>query len=558
VVATPVGGSPPEALADHCEAAIGPPRIVEVVAGVRVAVGHDLANVAVVETGAGPVLIDAGSDPVRAQAMREALLGPDAPPVAALVYTHGHIDHVGGAAAWIGPDSQIWATDALPEEVARAYGVLREAEARRGARQFGRGVPDTTLPCSAIGPRPDLEAVVATGLRLPTHTFSGERVLEIGDVTLHLMAAPGETGDQLFVWLPDQGVLFAGDNVYRAFPNLYTLRGSRPRPVDEWIASIDRMRALSPRHLVPGHTAPVSGGAEVAAFLTDYRDAIQWVRDEVVRGLLRGEDLDAMAHRIALPPHLANAPHLQELYGQVDWSVRAIHGARVGWFDERPERLYALPDSEVARREVALMGGADALMAAAEAALAEGEAAWAVHLLAKLRRSGEVPSAGGPALESVFADALEVLGGTVANSNGRGWLLAEVAGLRSGGDEAALPRPPLDDALLRAIPLDAFFEGMAVRLDPGRAGDAHESVAFQFPDEGRRFVVTVRRGVAEVVAGDPLPGTPDPVATVVASGIAWRRLALGQEGALSALGRGDLQIEGSRAAFLRFIRMFDR
>jgi hypothetical protein len=44
-------------------------------------------------------------------------------------------------------------------------------------------------------------------------------------------ASPGETNDQLFVWYPDAKVLFAGDNFYRSFPNLYAIRGTPNRNI---------------------------------------------------------------------------------------------------------------------------------------------------------------------------------------------------------------------------------------------------------------------------------------------------------------------------------------
>ena len=160
---------------------------------------------------------------------------------------------------------------------------------------------------------------------MPTQTFSGSKTLDVGGTRIDLIEAHGETHDQLFVWLPEERVLMPGDNWYRSFPNLYTIRGSQPRPVDAWIDSLDRMRRLEPKILVPSHSGPVRGEQAVQDALRNYRDAIQWVRDAVVRGANAGEDVDTLANGIGLPPHLATEPALAELYGQVDWSVRAIY-----------------------------------------------------------------------------------------------------------------------------------------------------------------------------------------------------------------------------------------
>ena len=55
----------------------------------------------------------------------------------------------------------------------------------------------------------------------------------------------------VFVWLPDKKTLFPGDNFYRTFPNLYTIRGTPYRDLAGWVNSLDMMRYLEPEYLVP-------------------------------------------------------------------------------------------------------------------------------------------------------------------------------------------------------------------------------------------------------------------------------------------------------------------
>ena len=56
--------------------------------------------------------------------------------------------------------------------------------------------------------------------------------------------------------------------------------------------------------------------------------------------------------QISLPRHLRQQSALDELYGQIDWSVRAIYGNELGWFDGRAEDLYKLPKVEESGRSV--------------------------------------------------------------------------------------------------------------------------------------------------------------------------------------------------------------
>jgi alkyl sulfatase BDS1-like metallo-beta-lactamase superfamily hydrolase len=502
VVAPPLS----EDLDAHCRDAIGPPRVQDLGQGIRVAIGYDLANTILIETSAGNVVVDVSQSPARARQVRAAL-DPQGP-IVAVVLTHSHIDHVGGASVWVEEGTQVWATDAFNEHFLKQYGVFLPAERDRAARQFGMDVPMDALPCHALGARMDLNAALHSGVSLPTHTFSDAHTLVVGDTTLELVEAHGETHDQLFVYLPHARALLPGDNWYRAFPNLYTVRGSAPRDVRAWIASIDAMRALEPELLIPSHTAPVVGADAVQHELTVYRDAMQALRDGVIRSANAGVDLDTIARTVVLPPALASEPSLQELYGEVGWSVRAMYTNELGWFDGDPTHLY--PPDDVAWRTVELMGGAEVVRAEAERALAADDPAWALHLLGLLRDAGE---------RVELSAALTALAAQTANTNGRAYLLQTA--LEESGDASTLGEPVLPDSFVEQIPLDLIFEVMAskVRADP----DVHESLVVDLGDE--RVVLTVRNGICEVSAVR-LPGTPEPVATVVVSAEDWRRLAL--------------------------------
>lgn len=540
----------PPSLEAHCEEVVGPPRVEQPAPGVWVALGYDLANTVLIETSDGQVIVDTGMSPGRAAEARAALLARAPGRIAHVIYTHSHIDHVGGATAWVEAGTEVWATEALRGRFFVQYGRFLPAEAVRGGRQFGRHVPLEDLPCSAIGRRPDLDLALENGVVLPTRTFSGRTTLEHGGVRLELVEAHGETDDQLYVWLPEQRVLLPGDNWYAAFPNLYTIRGTTPRSVDAWVASLDAMRAEAPVVLVPSHTPPVQGEEAVQEALTATRDAIQWVRDETVRGANAGRPVDELAESITLPAHLASLPALQPRYGQVDWSVRAIYGNELGWFDGRPEALYPLPTAELARRSVALMGGEDAVRGEVDRAIGAGEGAWASHLLGLLRQVA--PAEGDTELE---ARALELLAASVGNTNGRAYLLEEARELR--GQTRSLGTPEVSLAFIDGLPLEQLFEIMAVRLRAAECMDVEESVRIEFSDRDDPVTLTVRRGLLEVRWGAPLPGTTEPVAVAHTDSRTWKELSLDLRGALAVLASGDLKIEGDLMAFRRFFGRFD-
>ena len=84
-----------------------------------------------------------------------------------------------------------------------------------------------------------------TGAVMPNRFFDGDDMtLTLCGVELKLLATPGETSDALAVWIPSERILCAGDDIYRSFPNVYPVRGTPPRDLPSWIASLERMMKL--------------------------------------------------------------------------------------------------------------------------------------------------------------------------------------------------------------------------------------------------------------------------------------------------------------------------
>lgn len=541
--------SPEVSLAEHCETNIGSPRVEALAPGLFLAIGYDLASTILIQTSEGNIVIDAAMSPARARPIREALDEVAPGPVRALIFTHSHIDHVGGASVWVEEGTEVWATETFESHFFKQYGMFFQAEGVRGFRQFGQDIPNPELPCSALGRSPDVRAALDQGVVLPTHTFRDHTVLTVGDVTLELHEAHGETHDQLFVWWPERKTLLPGDNWYRAFPNLYTIRGSAPRPVRDWIRSLDRMRALEPELMVPSHTRPVIGTDAVQTELTAYRDAIQWVHDEVVRGANAGTSLDELAASITLPPHLAAHDALTERYGTVPWSVRAIYTNELGWFDGRAANL--LTSTDRAQRTIELAGGTEAVLSAAQRAVAAGDAAWALHLADLLRSEGTVEPR---ALATVTRDALTALGHAQPNSNARGYLLTSAQEWENGPLD--IGEPTMAGDFIERIPLEQLLDIMATRLRPEHAA-VHETLEVRFTDLDKTAFLTVRHGVLEVRWGTPLTGTPAPIGALETTSGVWRELALGTRAKLGAIVSGDLAVRGSPLAVQRFLGRFN-
>ena len=161
-------------------------------------------------------------------------------------------------------------------------------------------------------------------------------------------------------------------------------------------------------------------------------------------------------------------------------------------------------------------------------------------------------------LSEKLAQGYERLALTLYNSNGRGYLLESAWELRNPAEIKTSPATLANNALAESIPLEMIFSIMATRLIPEKAIDVEESVHFVFPDEQKRFIVTVRRGIAEISMGDALPGTPEPVAVLTSDSLTFRQMSLKMISPIRAVASGKMAIEGSWIGFLKWYGRFNR
>ena len=357
---------------------------------VHVAVGYGVSTFSFVIGDTGVVAVDSGSVPeLSTEAIGDLRKRTDLP-ILALIYTHGHPDHTGGAPAFIdeNPDIEIWGIDRFGDEARRFARNQVTIAGRRGIRQAGFRLPPEKRINNGIAPviYPKKGALAGgpsggpDPRTMPNRTFSTDATITTGGVSLEVSHNPGETDDQIMTWYPDQRVVFAGDNMYRSFPNLYAIRGTQYRDVRDWCESVDRIRALNADHLVLGHTTPFSGAAEVDEALDVYSRGLWHVYNETIAGMNAGKTPDELAHEVTLPPELADKPLLGQYYGNVSWGVRSIFSGILGWFDGNPAAMNPLHPSDRAERIASLAGGPDVLFQRATEAFASGEAQWAAEL----------------------------------------------------------------------------------------------------------------------------------------------------------------------------------
>lgn len=414
-------------------------QIIEVAANVHVAVGYSVSNVSMIIGEDGVVIVDTGMMGEAASRIAKEFRKITDKPVKAIIYTHSHGDHTGGAPAFLGDDRpQIWAHINFGSEARpwKAGGLTYQNV--RGARQAGFKLPPEQRINNGVAParypKRGGEVFSSREGTNPTHFLEGERkTINVAGVEIELGASPGETNDGLYVWYPAGKVLFAGDAFYRSFPNLYAIRGTPNRRVRKWSESLSKMAERDAIALVGGHTKPILGAGEVKQVLTDYRDAVKFIHDKTVEGINQGLTPDELVEHVQLPERLANKEYLQPFYGHPDWGVRQTFSNYLGWFDGNASNLFPLPPKAEAEAIARLAGGKDKLRAAAEDALAEDDNQWAAQLADHLLAIDKDDAVA----RQVKADALTKLARNMVNATARNYYLTVARELRDQRPESA-------------------------------------------------------------------------------------------------------------------------
>lgn len=381
--------------------------------------GH--SNAIVIEAEHSVMVIDPLETNARGEKLKALIRTKTPKPVKTIIFTHGHPDHCGGSAAFQDTVEEVIAF-APKRPVLGRSAAIRDILNKRTARQFGYQLSDAEVITQGLGKREGFTTGEGEyAILKPTTLYHEEKVVRnIDGVELHLVAAVGETDDQLFVWLPEHKILCCGDNFYACWPNIYALRGGQYRDASAWIDSLDLILSYDAEVLLPGHFGPVIGKNKIQETLSNYRDAIAYVLDATLAGMNQGLTADELAATIKLPEQYAKLPYLGEFYGTVAWTVRSIFSGYIGWFDGNPTNLNKGTSKRMAQELLQLIKDEDQLISRIQQLLQEKEPQLAAELCDVLLFS----EASNKKAKQLKAECLLALAKMETSANGRHYYIA--------------------------------------------------------------------------------------------------------------------------------------
>ena len=341
------------------------------------------ANFGFIEGDTGIIVVDAGWFPTPTASAMKLLREYTNKPIIAVIYTHLHMDHYGGIQAILSDASAnvpVYGPAGWEATVAMGQSVTHKATLRRAFMQMGIPIPeglDGTVG-NGIGPSPRLERNDALSYP-PTIEVDKKIEVTIDGVALEIFPAEGDVPEHLWVWLPEDRILFSGDAPpHGVFPAVETARFEMGRDPNKMMASVQKTIDLDPLAIVPGHSSIIDDHSEIRELMTLTRDTIQFLIDQVDRFYLTNRSVDDLLNTIELPPTVAAHPQLQPYYHRWEWMMQQRFTKRAGFIDDWMDYLSHNAYDEAQRLVPALGGREKILQMAADATTTDPQ--WAARL----------------------------------------------------------------------------------------------------------------------------------------------------------------------------------
>lgn len=285
------------------------------------------------------VVVDPGGVPASAESAIRLIRTVTDKPVAVLVNTHWHGDHVLG--------NQVYKREFPGVRIIAHANTHRDITGKPMA-YIGRqdtmfdGVIaewDALAAKGELSERrqamlPDLKAARDENRKVkltpPTETFTDKLVLKHGKREIQVLyLGRGNTEGDAVVWLPKERVLASGDLVVAPIPYGF---GSFP---EQWIATLDRLAAFDFRMLVPGHGEVQAGRDHIRLVQEMLRD----VRKQVAACVKQGMDLEATRKAVDLSAYekkIAGDDQTKQMLFNAWWKQPIVRSA---WLEARGEPI---------------------------------------------------------------------------------------------------------------------------------------------------------------------------------------------------------------------------
>ncbi|WP_211327539.1 alkyl/aryl-sulfatase [Umboniibacter marinipuniceus] len=519
--------------------------------------GFDLTNITFIAGDTGWIVFDpliSEETAAAALAFINAELGER--PVKAIIYSHSHIDHYGGARGLLlnqsAEDVVVLAPEHFTEHAVSENVIAGNAMARRAIYMYG-----ALLPRNAQGGlNGGLGMTVSTGaagLLLPTQDIieTGESHTIDGVEMIFQMTPGSEAPAEMNTYFPEWKALWMAENTTNTMHNILTLRGALVRDPLIWATFLNETIAMwgdAVEVKFQSHHWPVWGNDRIIPYFEKQRDIYKFIHDQSVRLMNLGYTGEEISEMLRLPPELENNWATRGYYGTLRHNSRAVYQRYMGWYTGNPSDLNNLPPKYAAERYVEFMGGESETLRKAQTSFDQGDYRW----VAEVGKHLVFNNPANTNAKHLLADAYEQLGYQAESGPWRSVYLQGAYELRngvptSGGTTTASPDT------IRAMTPEMVFDYLAVRLNWEKAAGKAFKIQIELTDLDESYQLEVKNAVLN--HSQNLSDDAD-VSLKMTTEV-MNRIQLGEVTLQEAIDNGDLSVTGDQDVLINFFSMLD-
>uniref|UniRef100_A0A0G4HBS2 Metallo-beta-lactamase domain-containing protein n=1 Tax=Chromera velia CCMP2878 TaxID=1169474 RepID=A0A0G4HBS2_9ALVE len=437
--------------------------------------GFDLANITFIRSNAGWIAMDVLTCKETARAACELLFQHvERLPVVAIIYSHSHADHFGGARGVVDEADvksgkvQVIAPVGFLEHAVSENVYAGTAMNRRLFYQYGVLLPPHCCGHvdQSIGKN---VAKGSTGLIAPTRYIVEDiEELTVDGVRMIFQNTPGtEAPAEMNTYFPEWKAFWAAENITGTIHNIYTLRGALVRDALEWSRQISRalyLFGMEADLMFASHSWPRFGNARVQEVMRAQRDTYAHLNNGVLHLANKGVTINQVHNVYQVPKSLQQQWAARSYHGSVEHNSRAVVNRYLGYWDGNPTTLIPLSPEDSAPLFVEMMGGAGPILKKGKQLFEEGKYKLGMEILNKLVYA----EPHNPEAKELLADFFEQIGYQQESPSVRNSFLAAALELRNGLPAGQVPNTA-NAEMIAGMDVGLWLDYLGIRLDPNRA-----------------------------------------------------------------------------------------
>ncbi len=534
--------------------------IYKVTEGIWQVRGYDLSVMTVIEGKTGWIIVDTLTTVETARAALKLVndtLG--ARPISALLYTHSHVDHFGGAKGVLSEEDQvrrnvpIIAPKGFSEHAVAENVIAGNLMARRAALMFGNRLTQNQHGHVSSGLGPGVPQGTVS-LLMPTEELQSQiEARMIDGVEFEFMDAAGtEAPAEFMFYLPQKRALCTSEVATGTMHNVLTSRGAKVRDALSWSKVIDKalIRYGDKSDVVfASHHWPSWGTKNVQQHLQAQRNIYRYIHDQTMRHANAGASMSEAAEMIAEPYLSTSNFATRGYYGTLNHNAKAVYQYYFGWWSGVPAEYNELPRVQAAPRYVEAMGGAENALEIGRQAFEAGDYRWAAEVFNHIVFADDKNKLAREWLASTY----EQMGFQAESGSWRSYYLSAALELRE-----PLPTGPnaqlQNEDFLKNVPTLDLFDALASRFNPEKFNRDPFTLNLIFTDTSEKLSIEVSKDVAVPRIGH----SDDSIATMEMTRQVFNQLLLGRVDLKMQLLNGNVKISGALTAPRAFFNALDQ